>query len=546
MSNMETNNERDNKELKKNTESTVKSEGSDQIKRTENKTNSEIKKNDSGDVNPSEEAKAKPAHNNRNNRGRYYRNRNWKNKKKQTSPSEKDTSVKETNTDNAAANVEKVIPEIKESSEIRNAVTKDKTQPKLIEAKKEEQKRAEKPKEEVKEIKNKQTQKPANPREEKPRTPNNQQQKQKENKAPQKGAPKPANENPAQQKKAPTHIPPKKNNRNKHAVKKPGKKAIPIAKKDNRTFPGIKSVSIVIPLLNEEGSLRILYNDIKKAITPYSFSYEIIFIDDGSTDSSLSILRELNRRDSRVHYFSFRKNYGKSAALNVGFKNANGDAVITMDADLQDDPAEIPNLLRKLSEGYDLVSGWKKVRHDPFIKRHSSKFFNYMTRLSSDVKIHDFNCGLKAYRKEVIKSVYVHGELHRYIPVLAGQKGFKITEIPVKHHPRRYGKTKFGISRFFKGFVDLLTILMITRYATRPLHLFGFIGTISFVGGFLLDGYLTLEWLLHKTSLSNRPLLLLGLLMMIVGVQLFAIGLLGELFVHKFRTDLDFSIKESK
>ncbi len=543
---METNNERDDNRLQEKTVPSNNAKTAEQPGNIGIKGDSKVSKNESGEVkSPGEtkahdEEKARRSDRNRNNRGRYYRNRNWKNKKKQSAQPNSEISGEEVNAEEDKKG-KSVTPEIKESSETKISVTQEKSQPKLIEAKKEEQKATEKP-----ETKNKPAHQSLNSKEEKHRSRKNQQPKQKENKPAPKPAQKNTNEKPAAQKKTPTHIPPKKNSRNKPAVKKPVKKAVPIAKKDNRSFPGIKSVSIVIPLLNEEGSLRILYNDIKKAITPYSFDYEIIFIDDGSTDTSLSILRELSRRDNKVHYFSFRKNYGKSAALNVGFKHAKGDAVITMDADLQDDPAEIPNLLRKLSEGYDLVSGWKKVRHDPFIKRHSSKFFNYMTRISSDVKIHDFNCGLKAYRKEVIKSVYVHGELHRYIPVLAGQKGFKITEIPVKHHPRRYGKTKFGISRFFKGFVDLLTILMITRYATRPLHLFGFIGTISFAGGFLIDGYLTFEWLLHKTSLSNRPLLLLGLLMMIVGVQLFAIGLLGELFVHKFRTDLDFSIKESK
>ena len=319
-----------------------------------------------------------------------------------------------------------------------------------------------------------------------------------------------------------------------------------IAPQQQKSFPGIKKISVVIPLLNEEESLKLLYNSIKKAIAPYSLDYEIIFIDDGSTDNSLQIIKQLARYDNKIHYFSFRKNYGKSAALNVGFAHAKGDVVITMDADLQDDPEEIPNLLKKISEGYDLVSGWKKVRHDPFIKRHSSKFFNWATRLVSDVKIHDFNCGLKAYRKEVVKNVYIHGELHRYIPVLAGQKGFKVTEIVVKHHPRRYGKTKFGISRFFKGFVDLLTIMMITRYASRPLHFFGFIGTISFFIGFAIDAYLTYEWMFKNVPLSNRPLLLLGLLMMIVGVQLFAIGLLGELFTHKIPADTSAYIKEKR
>ena len=459
----------------------------------------------------------------RNYKNRNYRNRNWKNKKKPSHDNEQD-KTKPANT--VIENKDAVTPEIKESSE-SNRHSAQKSMNEVV------TKTTEKAEEAKPVVKQETPQKP------KPRTQN--QNKQQNRNKPQATSPKSG-----QTKKTPTHIPPKNKNGNASKVKKPVKKSYSAVKKERNYFQGIKKISVVIPLLNEEESLRILYNDIKKAISPYSFDYEIVFIDDGSTDNSLNIIRDLSRRDNKVHYFSFRKNYGKSAALHVGFKFVSGDAVITMDADLQDDPAEIPNLLRKLAEGYDLVSGWKKVRHDPFIKRHSSRFFNHITRMTSDVKIHDFNCGLKAYRKEVVKSVYVHGELHRYIPVLAGQKGFKITEIPVKHHPRRYGKTKFGISRFFKGFVDLLTILLITRYATRPLHLFGFIGTISFMVGLVIDGYLTLEWLLHKTSLSNRPLLLLGLLMMIVGVQLFAIGLLGELFVHKFRTDFDFSVKEQK
>ncbi len=303
-------------------------------------------------------------------------------------------------------------------------------------------------------------------------------------------------------------------------------------------------LSIVIPLYNEEESLKPLFEEIRKGVRNLNLDYEIIFVDDGSTDNSLNVIKELNKRDTRVRYISFRKNYGKSAALNVGFKNVTGDVVVTMDADLQDDPLEIPNLLNKLEEGYDLVSGWKKIRYDPFIKRNSSKFFNWVTRIFSGIKIHDFNCGLKAYRREVVQSIYVHGELHRYIPVLAGWQGFKISEIPVKHHPRRYGKTKFGISRFFKGFVDLITVIFTTRYIRRPLHLFGFVGAISFFIGFVIDAFLTYEWLFSNKPLSNRPLLQLGLLLMIVGVQLFAIGLLGEMMVHKFPSENEFSIKE--
>ena len=306
-----------------------------------------------------------------------------------------------------------------------------------------------------------------------------------------------------------------------------------------------KKVSILVPLLNEEESLKPLYNEIKKSVKTLSCDHEIFFMDDGSTDKSLDIIKELARIDNKVRYMSFQKNYGKSAALQVGFKHVTGDAIITMDADLQDDPAEIPNLLKKLEEGSDMVSGWKKKRFDPFIKRYSSRFFNYITGLMSGIKIHDFNCGLKAYKKEVVASINVYGELHRYIPVLANWQGFSVSELVVKHHPRRYGKTKFGISRFFKGFVDLITVIFTTRYITRPMHLFGFFGAISFLLGFLLNGYLSYEWLMGK-PLSNRPLLFLGMLLIIVGVQLFAVGLLGEMMVHNSSTDKSYVIKDKK
>jgi len=306
-----------------------------------------------------------------------------------------------------------------------------------------------------------------------------------------------------------------------------------------------KKVSIVIPLLNEEESLYPLYQSIVQSVKNTTLDYEIIFCDDGSTDNSLKNIRQLHNQDKKVRYISFKKNYGKSAALNAGFKIATGDAVITMDADLQDDPDEIPNLLIKLSEGFDLVSGWKKKRFDPFIKRFSSKFFNYITRIFSGIKIHDFNCGLKAYRSEVVKRIDVHGELHRYMPVLAKWEGFSVTEISVKHHARKYGKTKFGISRFFKGFVDLITVIFTTRYVKRPMHLFGFMGATCFLIGIFVNVYLTIEWY-NGIPLKNRPLLFLGILMIIVGAQFFAVGLLGELIVHHFHNDIEYNIKEKR
>ncbi|NWF51035.1 MAG: glycosyltransferase family 2 protein [Ignavibacteriaceae bacterium] len=302
-------------------------------------------------------------------------------------------------------------------------------------------------------------------------------------------------------------------------------------------------ISVLVPLFNEEESLQPLANEIKKALKSLEISYEVLFVDDGSTDNSLKIIKEICKQDKRFRFISFRKNYGKSAALQVGFMNVSGEAVITMDADLQDDPNEIPNLLQKLGEGFDLVSGWKKTRHDPFIKKYSSRFFNFITRLISGIKIHDFNCGLKAYRKHVTDSIKVYGELHRYVPVLARWQGFTVSEIPVKHYPRRYGTTKFGISRFFKGFIDLITVIFITRYIKRPLHLFGFLGALAFLVGLVVNGYLSYLWILGY-PLSNRPMLFLGMLLIIVGVQFFSIGLLGEMFVHNTMDEKEYSIKE--
>jgi glycosyltransferase involved in cell wall biosynthesis len=310
-----------------------------------------------------------------------------------------------------------------------------------------------------------------------------------------------------------------------------------------RAKSSFKKISIVIPLYNEEESIIPLSHELRKALSRLNTSYEVILIDDGSTDSSLQKLKEIVKNDNRFKYLSFRKNYGKSAALQVGFKAAIGDAVVTMDADLQDDPQEIHSLLKKLDEGFDLCSGWKKKRQDPIIKKISSKFFNFVTRVISGIKIHDFNCGLKAYRKEVVENVKVYGELHRYIPVLAKWQGYKITEVPVMHHARRYGKTKFGITRFFKGFIDLVTVTFVTRYIKRPMHFFGFLGAISFLIGFIVLGYLTVLWI-QGIPLSNRPMLFLGMLLVIVGVQLFAVGLLGEVIVHNAMDDREYVIKD--
>ncbi len=313
----------------------------------------------------------------------------------------------------------------------------------------------------------------------------------------------------------------------------------------SRYKTNFNKVSIVVPLYNEDESLIHLANEIKSTFRDLPIQGEVIFVDDGSSDKSLRIIKDICRTDQRFKYISFQMNYGKSAALNMGFRAAKGDVVITMDADLQDDPHEIPNLLKKLDEGYDMVSGWKKKRYDPFIKKYTSKLFNFVTATMSGIKLHDFNCGLKAYRKNVVDNLTIYGEMHRYIPILAKWKGFTVTELVVKHSPRKYGVTKFGASRFFKGFVDLITVTFITRYIKRPMHLFGFFGALAFVLGFAINGYLSYEWIFEQQSLSNRPLLQLGMLLMIVGVQFFTTGLLGEMIVHNFQTEKEYSIKET-
>ena len=272
--------------------------------------------------------------------------------------------------------------------------------------------------------------------------------------------------------------------------------------------------------------------------------YEVIFVDDGSTDKSFQILRQIHRDNPRMKVVRFRRNYGKSAGLAIGFERARGKYVFTMDADLQDDPNELPALLAKLREGYDLVSGWKKKRYDPIQKTLPSKLFNAVTSWASGIKLHDFNCGLKGYRQEVVKSLNVYGEMHRYLPALAHWQGFRVTEIPVQHHPRIHGVSKFGASRFVKGFLDLLTVLFTTRYVKRPLHLFGTLGSICVFLGIALNLYLTIEWFLGETFLSNRPLTLLGILLIIVGVQSFSIGLLGELIAKGSQRTEEYLIRE--
>ncbi|MGC9343258.1 MAG: glycosyltransferase family 2 protein [Bacteroidales bacterium] len=296
-------------------------------------------------------------------------------------------------------------------------------------------------------------------------------------------------------------------------------------------------ISVVIPLFNEEESLPELSEWISKVCTSHNYIYEIIFIDDGSTDNSWKTIQELSKKDSSIRAFRFRRNYGKSAALHIGFQHAEGDVVITMDADLQDSPEEIPDLFRMIKEeGFHLVSGWKKKRYDPITKTIPSKFFNWTARKVTGIKLHDFNCGLKAYRNKVVKSVEVYGEMHRYIPVLAKRAGFtNITEKVVSHQKRKYGVTKFGLERFVNGFLDLLTISFISRFGKRPMHMFGTLGTLMFMMGFLAAAYLGAQKLINlkkgvKTILiADSPYFYLALTAMIIGTLLFVSGFLGEL-----------------
>ncbi len=307
---------------------------------------------------------------------------------------------------------------------------------------------------------------------------------------------------------------------------------------------GVK-ISVVVPLFNEEESLVELYEQLSKAVCSLEKPIEFLFVDDGSTDGSMQVLTELHKKDPQVRVVQFRRNYGKSAALGLGFKEARGELIVTLDADLQDAPHEIPNLVKKLEEGFDLVSGWKKIRNDPFIKKNTSKLFNFVTRKMTGLRIHDMNCGLKVYRREVTDTVNVYGQLHRFLPVLAQWQGFKVGEVVVKHNPRKYGKTKFGASRFIAGFLDLVTVLFITRYTKRPLHLFGLIGLSSFIVGVGISGYLAVERLFLGQYLSDRPLLFLGILAIVVGVQFVSIGLLGEMITESRKDNTDYSIKKT-
>jgi glycosyltransferase involved in cell wall biosynthesis len=296
-------------------------------------------------------------------------------------------------------------------------------------------------------------------------------------------------------------------------------------------------ISVVVPLFNEEHSLETLYREIAGALES-QYDFEVIFVDDGSTDGSLSVLDRLHAESTNVVVVHLRRNFGKAAALQAGFLEARGDIVVTIDADLQDDPAEIPRLLAKLDEGFDLVSGWKTRRNDSLTRRLFSRLFNWSTAVVSGVRLHDVNCGLKAYRAEVLQGMRLYGELHRFIPVLASYRGFRVAEIPVNHRPRPHGRSRYGPERYLRGFFDLLSVTFMGRYRHRPLHLFGGVGLLMGAVGFIILLYLTVAWFWGQ-GIGGRPLFTLGVLLMVVGIQFVSLGLVSELITSQHEERID-------
>jgi glycosyltransferase involved in cell wall biosynthesis len=305
------------------------------------------------------------------------------------------------------------------------------------------------------------------------------------------------------------------------------------------------ALSFVIPFLNEEETLRELYEQIAAAAREQlgaGETFEVIFVDDGSTDGSVGVIEALVAEHPEVKLLELRGNFGKSAALATGFADATGKIVFTLDADLQDDPKELPRFLAKLDEGYDLVSGYKRTRHDPITKVLPSRVFNWMVRSLTGIRLHDVNCGFKAYRRAVLRNVRVYGELHRFIPVLAHWRRFRIAEIEVQHHPRKFGYSKFGGGRFFRGFIDLLTVYFLLKYERRPAHFFGVLGGLSTLGGLAVCGYLTVIKI-RGAEIGHRPLLTLGVLLIVVGVQILATGLIAELLAYQSASQLPYLVR---
>jgi glycosyltransferase involved in cell wall biosynthesis len=287
-------------------------------------------------------------------------------------------------------------------------------------------------------------------------------------------------------------------------------------------------ISVVVPLHDEERSIALLHEELEAALEPLGEPWETVYVDDGSTDGSFAALTRLHARNDNVRVVRLRRNFGKAAALAAGFAQAAGDRVITLDGDLQDDPAEIPRLLAKLEEGFDLVSGWKTKRRDPLRRRIPSKIFNRVVGWMSGLRLHDMNCGLKAYRGEVVRNLVLYGELHRFIPVLAHEQGYRVAELPVHHRPREHGRSRYGLERYLRGFLDLLTVSFMGRYRHRPLHLFGGLGLLLGLTGAAVLVYLTIDKILGH-AIGKRPLLTLGVLLVVVGMQFFTLGLISEM-----------------
>lgn len=313
----------------------------------------------------------------------------------------------------------------------------------------------------------------------------------------------------------------------------------------DETGPGSQNgvyLTVVIPVFNEEESLASLCEELHRSLERLNVTNEVLFVDDGSTDRSYAVLEELNQQYPGIRALRFRRNYRKAAALAAGFKGARGEVIVTMDADLQDDPAEIPNLLAALDQGCDLVSGWKLKRRDPLSKTLPSRLFNRVTSMVSGIRLHDFNCGLKAYRAEVTRAVRVYGEMHRYIPVLAYLAGYKVGEAKVRHHARRYGTTKYGLARFLNGFLDLMTVLFLSSRATSPLHFFGRVGIFFLAIGMVINGYFLWQWLTGH-GLHIRPLLLLGVALVLLAVQFVSLGLMSELIVAGRHPEMEYRVR---
>jgi glycosyltransferase involved in cell wall biosynthesis len=304
------------------------------------------------------------------------------------------------------------------------------------------------------------------------------------------------------------------------------------------------SISVVIPLLNERTTLEALFHRLADVLRGIAARHEIIFVDDGSTDNSVEVLRNLSRLNPEVRYIRFRRNFGKSAALAAGICASKYSLVATMDADLQDIPEELPKIVHKLLEGYDLVSGWRYKRHDKFTRRAASRLYNWTTSKLTGVRLHDINCGFKCYRREVLNEVMIYGERHRYIPVLASYRGFRLGEVQINHAGRVHGESRYGLGRVFGGIFSLLTVILMTRYTNKPLHFFGMLGLILAASGTIIDTYLIVSRIFFKYWLSNRPLLIIGTMLMIVGMQLIIFGLLAEMIAFSYRREHDYSVLE--